>query len=266
MHMNHTKHPFLHAGYGLGMMLMFLTSSLFGASVAEKADSLAEAGNRHYKAHQYAQAASCYKEAIGLGYTSAALYFNLGNACYKQSEIPQAILYYEKARLLAPGDEDIRQNLTIANTRIADKIETIPEFFLRRWTHSLAGSFMPDTWALAALLFFVAALATFFAYFVSRQPGIRKAGFVTGVLLILFCVTSLMLMKSRKNVLRNSRASIVMAPVVNAKSSPDDQGTAVFVLHEGTRVMKVDSLQHWKEIRIPDGNTGWVPDSVLADI
>jgi tetratricopeptide (TPR) repeat protein len=264
--MNHTKHPFRQAGYGLGMMLMFLTSSLFGASMAEKADSLVQAGNRHYTAHQYAQAESCYKEAIGLGYTSAALYFNLGNACYKQNEISLSILYYEKARLLAPGDEDIRQNLTIANTRIVDKIETIPVFFLRRWANAVGGSFMPDTWALTALLLFVFGLSAFFAYFASRRQGIRKVGFVSGILLMLFCVVSLMLMKSRKNMLQHSRTAIVMSPVVNAKSSPDDQGTPVFVLHEGTRVVQVDSLKNWKEIRIPDGNKGWVPDSVLADI
>jgi hypothetical protein len=203
---------------------------------------------------------------ISLGYTSAPLYFNLGNACYKQNEISLAILYYEKAKLLNPGDEDIRQNLAMANTRIVDKIETIPVFFARRWFNAMAGKFMPDTWAKAALILFILSLASFFAYMAGRDQNLRKAGFISGIILVLLCISSLVLMHNRKKVILESRGAIVMSPVVNAKSSPDDQGTSVFVLHEGTRVMQVDSLQNWKEVRIPDGNKGWVPDSVLADI
>jgi tetratricopeptide (TPR) repeat protein len=266
MRMNLPTHLFRSARYVTGIWLVFLAPALFGASAGEKADSLVQAGNRHYTAHRYVQAESCYKEALAMGYTSAPLYFNLGNACYKQKEISLAILYYEKARLLAPGDEDIKLNLAMANSRIVDKIETIPVFFVRRWINALAGSFMPDTWAWLALVMFVLALAAFFAYVISGRTAVRKAGFLGGVLLLLFCISSLMLMKNRKNLLLNSHGAIVMSPVVNAKSSPDDQGTSVFVMHEGTHVMKVDSLQNWKEIRIPDGNKGWVPDSVLADI
>lgn len=248
-----------------GILLTLLSSAAQHAGAGE-ADSLVQAGNLHYTNHRYAQAESCYMAVISLGFTSAPLYFNLGNTCYKQNEIANAILYYEKARLLSPGDEDIRQNLAMANSRIIDKIETIPVFFARRWMNVLAGQFLPDLWAKVALVLFVVSLASFFAYLAGRNQTLRKAGFAVGILLFLLSMCSLLLMNNRKKVIRESHGAIVMTPVVNVRSSPDDQGTSVFVLHEGTRVMQVDSLQNWKEVRIPDGNKGWVPDSVLADI
>lgn len=42
------------------------------------------------------------------------------------------------------------------------------------------------------------------------------------------------------------------------KSSPDDKGTNLFQLHEGTKITVTDELQDWKKIRIPNGNEGWV--------
>jgi hypothetical protein len=175
-------------------------------------------------------------------------------------------LYYEKARILDPGDEDIRQNLSIANSRIVDKIENIPSFFLKRWISALAGFFSPDQWALLCLLLFSLSLGALFIYIVSRKTGIKKLGFTTGILLLAFSLTGILLMRNRKYVIQHSRGAIIMTPVVNVKSSPDQQGTNVFVLHEGTRVTMMDSVQQWKEVKIPDGNKGWVPDSVLAGI
>ncbi len=201
-----------------------------------------------------------------MGYSASSLYFNLGNAWYKQSNFPKAILYYEKARLLDPTDEDIRQNLAIANSRIVDKIENIPEFFLKRWISGLAVLFSPDQWALLSLLIFALSLSAFFLYIFTNGYGLKKFGFTAGVILIALSFTGIFFMEKRKQLIRNSSGAIVMAPVVNVKSSPDEQGTSVFVLHEGTRVVIIDSVLQWKEVKIPDGNKGWILDQDLAKI
>jgi tetratricopeptide (TPR) repeat protein len=236
------------------------------ALVTARADSLIAAGNSHYMNREYKKAIDCYTRIIGMGYEASSLYYNLGNAYYKQNDLPKAILYYEKARILDPGDEDIRQNLSIANSRIVDKIDSIPSFFLKRWISALAGFFSPDQWALLSLFLFALSLGALFIYIVSHKFGIKKLGFSTGVLLIALSLTGFLLMRNRKHVIQYSRGAIVMTPVVNVKSSPDEQGTNVFTLHEGTHVTMVDSVQQWKEVKIPDGNKGWVPDSVLAGI
>jgi tetratricopeptide (TPR) repeat protein len=236
------------------------------ADPQHEADSLIASGNRLYMDRQYDKAIDCYKQVISMGYEASSLYYNLGNAYYKQNDLPKAILYYEKARLLAPWDEDILQNLAIANTRIVDKIESIPEFFLRRWLNSLSGSLTPDHWALAALILFALSLASLYLYLAGHRYGIRKLGFTSAIVLFALSMACLMFMRSRKQAVKYSQGAVVMVPVVSVKSSPDEQGTNVFSLHEGTRVVMVDSVQQWKEVKIPDGNRGWVPDSVLAGI
>jgi len=236
------------------------------SSASVLTDSLISAGNRHYMDKQFDQAVDCYSRVISLGYEGSSLFYNLGNAYFKLNNMPKAILYYEKARILDPGDDDIRQNLAIANTRIVDKIDNIPYFFLRRWISGLADSLSPDQWALLSLVLFALSLASLFFYAVSRGYQIKKIGFSIGVTMLVLSVTGMIMMFNRKHNIRHSLSAIIMAPVVNVKSSPEEQGTSVFVLHEGTRVMLVDSVQQWKEVKIPDGNKGWVPDSVLAAI
>jgi tetratricopeptide (TPR) repeat protein len=248
------------------ILLCFAGFTATGAVVPARADSLVQAGNKHYLDREYENAIDCYTRVIDMGYSASSLYFNLGNAFYKQGNFPKAILYYEKARLLDPGDDDIRQNLAIANSRIVDKIENIPEFFLKRWFSSLAVLLSPDQWALISLLIFTLSLSAFFLYIFTNGFGLKKFGFVSGVILVALSLTGIFFMQKRKQLIRHSHGAIVIAPVVNVKSSPDEQGTSVFVLHEGTRVVLMDSVLQWKEVKIPDGNKGWIQDQDLAKI
>jgi tetratricopeptide (TPR) repeat protein len=236
------------------------------ASSSAKADSILSAGNAYYMNHDYNMAATSYKQVVDMGFVAADLYYNLGNAYYKQNRMAEAILYYEKALLLTPGDDDIRQNLAMANSRIVDKINEIPDLFLKRWINSLAGSLLPDHWAVASLALFVIALVAFLVYRFSESLGTRKTGFTVGVILILLSAACFLFMQSRNQSIRHSRKAIIMIPSVNVKSSPDAQSTNVFVLHEGTRVELTDSVKDWKEIRIGDGNKGWVLTEVLGGI
>jgi tetratricopeptide (TPR) repeat protein len=233
------------------------------SSIADSAFSL---GNRHYINHMYDLAIQSYSKAIALGYESGLLYYNLGNAFYKQNELAKAILYYEKALLMRPNDEDIRLNLSIANARIVDKIDNIPVFFLKRWVIDLRNLLNPNQWAYLNIILFVLALTGLLLYVMGRKYKIKIIGFYTGIVLLLLTFTGLFLMRSRiRNKINNNSAIIMMSPV-NAKSSPDEQSTNVFVLHEGTKVTLIDSMQNWKEIKIADGNKGWIPREVIEEI
>ena len=236
------------------------------ASSSARADSILSAGNAYYMNHDYNMAATSYKQVVDMGFVAADLYYNLGNAFYKQNRMAEAILYYEKALLLTPGNDDIRQNLAMANSRIVDKINEIPDLFLKRWIRSLAGSLLPDHWAVASLVLFVIALVAFLIYRFSESLRTRKLGFSLGIMLVLLSAICFLFMHSRNQAIENGHKAIIMIPSVNVKSSPDAQSTNVFVLHEGTRVELTDSVKDWKEIRIGDGNKGWVLTEVLGGI
>lgn len=246
------------------LVLMYITFS--GVSAATMSDSLFARGNDYYMQRQYAMAEQCYTQIIEMGYESADLYFNLGNTYYKQDKFAAAILYYEKALLLKPGDEDIRQNLSLANAHVIDKIDAIPEFFVKRWIKGLRGLFSPDQWAIISIVMFVVSLIGFVVFYISNSIGLRKAALFAGITVMILTVISVSLMFSRIDSIRNHDHAIIMMPSVNARSSPDEQSTNVFVLHEGTKVMVTDSVQQWKEIRLANGNTGWLQEESLGEI
>ncbi len=90
---------------------------------------LIEQANKYYDESEYSLAVETYETIINNGFESDKLYYNLGNAYFKLNNLPMAIFYYEKAKKLNPYDADILFNLEIANGRIIDKIEPVPQFF-----------------------------------------------------------------------------------------------------------------------------------------
>lgn len=99
-----------------------MLSALAGPSGLE---SSWQSANQFYSDGNYEDAVNQYESILNSGYESSELYFNLGNAYFKLNQIPSAILYYEKARKLAPEDEQINFNLSLANSRIVDKMEPL---------------------------------------------------------------------------------------------------------------------------------------------
>jgi tetratricopeptide (TPR) repeat protein len=244
-------------------ILLLNSSVIFGAAPV---DSIIAQGNKYYMQRHYSLAERSYAQVLARGYESYELYYNMGNAYYKQDRIAEAILYYEKALLLKPGDEDIHQNLALANNRIIDKIDNIPDFFLIRWMLFFQRLMNPDQWAVLSLVLFILAMAGFVLFVAGRSIALRKAGFISGCSLIIVSVIALFLMFGRMHRIEQHDHAIIMEPIVNARSSPDEQSTNVFVLHAGTKVALMDSVQNWKEIRIANGNKGWVPGKSIKGI
>jgi tetratricopeptide (TPR) repeat protein len=264
-----TAMPFLLSVF-FAVMLMGFQHSAQAADASNAgnlaADSLLAQGNRHYLNREYDLAAKSYMKIVESGIISGEVYYNLANAYYKLDMSGPAILYYEKALLLLPHDKDIQMNLAIANTRIVDKISVIPQFFIKRWIKNFQGIFTPNQWAVFNLFIFCLMLIAFALYLVGKSYQLRKSGFISGILLLFISIAGIYCMLSRLNSIEHNRSAVIMTSPVNAKSSPDAQSTNVFILHEGTKVTLLDSIQNWREIRITDGNQGWVPGEVLKKI
>ena len=60
--------------------------------------------------------------------------------------------------------------------------------------------------------------------------------------------------------------AIILSPSVYVKSSPDEKGNDLFILHEGTKVSLQDQVGNWQEIRLANGTVGWVTLNVLEAI
>lgn len=224
------------------------------------------AGVEFYKAGNYQDALKTWTEIYNSGYRSAELDFNIGNAHFKLNNTPGAILFYERALLLKPADEDIQYNLQIARTLVVDKIEEIPQLFFVRWVNFVSLTVSTNTWARTSLLTFILSLIFLSVYFYSGKYKLKVLGFWMAVLLILISAFSITFSARNKALIKENKAAIIFSAQISVKSSPDDSGTDLFIIHEGTKVTVEDEVGEWLEIKLSDGNKGWIPSNSLEII
>lgn len=230
---------------------------------AQSVDELFAAANEQYNNGCFDSALATYNLIIDREYESAMLYFNIGNTYYKKHNYPMSILNYEKALKLNPNNDDIRQNLAIANLHISDKIEPMPEIFLKRWWRSLANAFTTDAWAIITIAMLAIVLGSLILFFKSHSRGLRKTGFFAALVALILLVISLIIAIQKYNYIRNHDEAIVMTPTITVKSSPTATSVDLFVLHEGSKVSILDETGTWRKIRIANGSTGWLPEESM---
>lgn len=216
-----------------------------------------ELGNRAYDSADYAAALQHYRQAD----PSAAAYYNMGNALYRQGELGQAILCYERALLLAPRDRDTKENLALCYSKTEDHIEPLPQLFIARWWQGVTHCLNPQEWMWATILLLALACVALCFFFLSHDYVWRKSS------LIATCALGLLLLLAALHTfLPRAEEAIVTAPMSVVKSSPDSQSTDLFILHEGTKVTLDDQVDSWRKIHIADGQKGWLSTSDLEPI
>ena len=242
------------------LVLLFVSISLSASTVTrQQADSA-------YAQEHYQQAISDYETLLKQG-VSAELYYNLGNAYYRTDQMPKAVLNYERALLLSPGDADIRFNLQMARSKTIDKITPESEMFFVTWYRSLVNLMSVDAWARTALIALAIAIILALAYLFSDRIWLRKVGFFGALLLVVVFLLSNLFAFHQKRKLTYRTGAVIMTTSVPVKSTPSKNGTDLFILHEGTRVTITDnSMKDWKEIRVDDGKEGWIETNKIEII
>ena len=248
--------------------IALLLTVQFGASAQDSyVDSLWNEANAAYVEGRWADAAAGYGLISGMGLESASLYCNTGDAFFKGGNIPMAILYYERALKIDPSYEDARYNLELLGSMIQDRIEPVPEFVLKAWARDLCYLMDSDSWAICFLVFLAAALALVLVFLLAPTAGGRRAGFFTGIVVLVLAVLSLTFSIWQKNDYTDADKAIVMRPVTSVKSSPAaGSSTDLFILHEGTKVKIIDEVGAWNNIELADGRQGWIPSADIERI
>ncbi len=229
-------------------------------------DTLYTKANEEYNKELYTNAVEDYLQIIENGYESPEVYYNLGNACFKLDDYPSAILYYEKAKKLAPNDEDINFNLRVANTKIVDKIEPVPELFFKTWWKAVYNMLSSTTWSWISIIFFIIFFLLLAFYLLSNKVFIRRTAFYAGVFAIFITILSSILAFEKYQVEHNQKEAIVFIPTLTVKSSPSETSVDLFVIHEGSKVKIIDKVSGWYEIRIASGSVGWLPVDAVKEI
>ena len=256
---NQKKHP---AGYSFVWLLLAMIC--FGGTSAKAVTK--NNADTEYQKGNYQQAIRDYEEILKNG-ESAEIYFNLGNAYYRTDNITKAVLNYERARLLSPGDDDINFNLQFARSKTIDKITPESEMFFVTWYKSLVNFTSVDNWAKTGILCIVMALLLVLLYLFGPQLMLRKIGFFGGLAFFVIFLLSNLFAFQQKQALDNRTGAIIMAPSVNIKKTPAKNSADQFVLHEGTRVDIIDKgMTDWRCIRVGDGREGWIETKAIEEI
>jgi tetratricopeptide (TPR) repeat protein len=222
--------------------------------------------NKAYFSGQYEAAVKIYEPLVNKGYASPVLFYNLGNSYFKLGNMSMAILYYEKAKKLAPNDAEIAHNIRLSNTRIVDKFEAVPTLFYVRWYNSVKNILSPDRMAQVSLTFIAFFWVLLAIYFFARRRFMRILSFYAAILFIIAGSLGMVLAYQAHRTILNPDEAIVMEPSVGVKSSPDPKSVDQFTIHEGTKVRVMDRIGEWKEIGIANGNSGWIQSNTIREI
>lgn len=243
-------------------LMLFMSCLMLQANPQAEIDK----ANKAYIAGFFENSIAIYEKVIAEGLSSPELYYNLGNAYFKTNNLPSAILNYERALKFDPGNEDIIFNLGVANSRIVDKIEVLPELFYIRWWKDLKTMFSPDAWAAMAIASFAALFIVIAIFLLTRTITGRKIFFVAGLLILIINILSDIIAWKTYTALQKQITAIVFTPTLPVKSSPDESSIDLFVIHEGLKVTIIDKLGVWNEISIANGSKGWVKTNDLKPI
>ncbi len=234
--------------------------------LAGELENLFAKGNDYYLKGNYEETINIFESIVEKGFEGKSLYYNLGNAYFRVGKLGLAILYYEKAKKLAPSDEDINYNLAFADSKIVDKIETLPRFFIFDWWENLLALLSVSGWTYLSYFFYLLTLISIACYYFARSLKTQRISFYGGIAVLFLLVISTLLLVVNYNREVNVRYAVITNQEAVTKFSPDQNSKDAFIVHEGLKVKAEDTLNDWTKIKLIDGKVGWVKNNNLKII
>ncbi|EKT4501136.1 tetratricopeptide repeat protein [Flavobacterium psychrophilum] len=240
-------------------IFLLITQTFWAQTAFDKGNNLYQKGN-------YQEAITVYESVVKSGQQSAELYFNLGNCYYKLNKVAPAIFNFEKALLLNPNDSEIRNNLAFAQKMTIDEVVETPKVGFAKIIRDFTSSYHYDTWAWIAIVFSVLFLICFVGYYFSNTTMLKRIFFTSMLFVLLFTIVSVFAGFFEKNQSNNDRPAIVFADITLVKSEPKSTAQDAFVLHAGTKVFVLESLNNYKKIQLLDLKEGWIEKSAIKEL
>ncbi|MCB0517926.1 MAG: SH3 domain-containing protein [Lewinellaceae bacterium] len=246
----------------LGCLLLCSSTCL----LANVADDRFQQANNAYQKNDFANAAQLYQQVLAEGFNSPELQYNLGNTYYKQDSLGKAILHYERALVLAPNDADTKANLAIAKAQVKGELEPLPEFFLTAAWKKLRNTISSSYWGIVALAFWWLGFGALAVWLMGKSRKQKKTGFLAGTACLLLSLLPYSLALSSSMYEQNTRQAILLKDAAPLRSAPDKDGSELLTLYEGTKVQLLDFLGGWWQVKLPNGERGWLDGKYLEKI
>ncbi len=227
-------------------------------SIKAYSNPIFDEGVKFYMSKQYDKSINSFQTLVNDGYQSHSLYYNLACAYFKIEDYSHAMLWFERSKRLNPSDEDTEFNLQVAKYKLKDKIEALPEIFFVNWWKSFLNIFNEKQWAINAIILFFILFSLIAVFLITPYYWMRKTSFYVGVLVTFLFFVSFISAYSQAKLKTQNNIAIVMSKKLEIKSSPDASSKVLFVVHEGIKVNVQDKIGDWVEIKLPNGDKGWV--------
>jgi tetratricopeptide (TPR) repeat protein len=248
------------------VIIFFLSLSLSGNTLKDSAVVYMQQANEAYQANQFEAAIALYNQVVDLRFESAVLYYNLGNAYFKNGENARALLWLERAGRLDPNNEDIIHNISFVQQKLIDRIEHLPEFFIVKLWNDCSRQFTGNQWAIFSIVACALFAICLLLILLIRIQWVRSIAIFVAILALLLTIFFIIFSKkeSARNI--NHPEGIIMSYVVYVKSTPNEKGSDLFVIHSGLKVGITDQLNEWVEVRLPNGEKGWILANQIEEI
>ena len=237
------------------LILLLLIANVLNAQDEQK---IFESANEMYKQQNYEKAIEYYKTLEKYNLISSELFYNLGNSYYKLNKVGPSIYYYEKALKLNPLNKDVQNNLVFARRLALDNIEELPKTVFQKLNSRYLQKLSYNQWAIVSIVFCALGSLLFLLFYFSNQPRSKRTYFVTSLISFLFLIISLTITYNQFSYFKNNKVAIVFAEETEVRNAPSLNSEEVFTLHEGTKVIVLDTIDNWKKIKIADGKIGWI--------
>ena len=248
-------------------LFSFMLLLMFSLSLnASGNDNLLTEANKAYQAEKYEESIDLYESILVNGEHSASLYYNLGNAFYRQNQLGKAILNYEKAKLYAPRHEDLEHNLLIAKNRTFDNIVPLQPFFLSVWWKNIYQLLSPMLWAILGILALFGTVAGIAVWLLFTDRTRKQQGFYGGIGSTVLAILFLSLGSSYHSLRTNSETAIITAKQTDFKDGADELSNTISTLHEGVKVHLIENINDWQKVRLENGEVGWLQVTVFETI
>jgi tetratricopeptide (TPR) repeat protein len=225
--------------------------------------------NELYEAGQYAQATQAYEQLASQGFADGALFYNLGNAHFKQGNLGQAILNYRRAQQYSPRDPDIAANLALARSLTADQGERVDGGgLLSQIGRAVQNRLTLNEVAMVALGSWIVFVFSLLLWGSARRGGAwhRRVSAISMVLAVLFAA-SVLALGSSLYVDNRSSDGVIVASELDVTSGPGTQYVTEFTLHSGAEVSLIETQGNWVRLAFPGNDLeGWVPASGIEAI
>ncbi len=234
----------------------------FWAVLQISAQNLNQQALDAYKKGDYKNSISLWesmvKSNLDVNMESASVYYNLGNAYFKNGQTTRAILNYERALVIKPNDKDIRHNLRFARRRVEDKSTITEKVVWNDTRNSVVNLFSAYGWGIFGIASFIVTLVLLGMYLFADKMWMKKTGFYGMLITLLIVVLSNYFAFAQRNNRIHRSTAIITSPIVEVKPSPDANTKPLFNLREGIKVKIKDSDGNWIQIELANGNLGWV--------